>query len=215
MVTHKFHVVHNDFSIPCDRINGMDFLTQFNCKIDFMKNKEYLFLRPPNFQTLAIPIQNTCNNNYIVLPARSQVIRKVLLNTNHKELLVLNQEVQPGVYIANTLVQGDNAYIRILNNNKTDVTIKITNIKTENLENYDIYSKQTIKHKNRKNKILEKLSANFPNEFKNELTTLCTNYVDIFGLEEETISTNNFYKQHLRLNDCTNRMRVDSIVLVE
>ena len=197
-------MVHDDFPIPRDGIVGMDFLTEFNCTLDFMKNREYLFFRQTNFQPFAIPIQNTCSNDSLLLPVRSQVIRKIKLQTQHKELLVLNQEIQPGVYVANTLVQSDNAYVRILNNTKNDVTIKTLELKTENLEDYDVLSsKYDTQFTERKKQIQEKLSKNVPNQFKTELTTLCSNYADIFGLETETISTNNFYKQQLRLNDNT------------
>ena len=88
VVTHKFHVVHDDFPIPCDGIVGMDFLTEFNCNLDFMKNGEYLFFRQTNFQPFAIAIQNTCINDSLILPVRSQVIRKIKFQTQHKELLV-------------------------------------------------------------------------------------------------------------------------------
>jgi len=43
----------------------------------------------------------------------------------------------------------------------------------------------------------------FPSLFKSDLTKLCTEYRDIFGLETENISANNFYKQKLRLKDKT------------
>jgi len=42
---------------------------------------------------------------------------------------------------------------------------------------------------------------NFPSQFKSQLSSLCTKYSDIFGLETEPITTNNFYKQKLRLKD--------------
>jgi len=43
----------------------------------------------------------------------------------------------------------------------------------------------------------------FPEQFQDKLTDLCTKYSDIFGLETEAISSNNFYKQKLRLTDKT------------
>ena len=42
---------------------------------------------------------------------------------------------------------------------------------------------------------------NFPEQFKPTLTKICKEYSDIFGLETETISTNNFCERKLRLND--------------
>jgi len=50
------------------------------------------------------------------------------------------------------------------------------------------------KNKNKREK-LNKLNKNFSPQFKEILNKLCTNYTDIFGIESESISTNNFYKQ--------------------
>jgi len=48
---------------------------------------------------------------------------------------------------------------------------------------------------------MSQLTKNFPPQFKSTLTDLCTKYSDVFGLETESITTNNFYKQKLRLTD--------------
>jgi len=49
--------------------------------------------------------------------------------------------------------------------------------------------------------VLSQLAKNFPPQFNEQLTALCTQYSDVFGLETESITTNNFYKQKLRLVD--------------
>lgn len=139
LITHKFHTVHDDFSIPSDGIIGMDFLKEFNCILDFMQNKDLLILRPRNFQHFAIPIKNTGTDNSILLPARSQVIRKICLNSQHEELLVPNQEIQPGVFIANTIVKGNDAYVKILNTNSCMTAINASKIISENISDYDVY----------------------------------------------------------------------------
>lgn len=48
---------------------------------------------------------------------------------------------------------------------------------------------------------MQKLQKNFPNHAFDELTNLCKNYLDVFALETDKISVNNFYKQKLRLKD--------------
>ena len=200
---HKFHAVPNDFPIPCDGIIGVDFLREFNCKLDFMENKDWLVLRPHNFQHFAIPITNitnNCINNSIMLPARSQVVRRVHIASKREELLVPNQEIQPGIYIANTIVQGNNAYVRILNTNSCDTALNTMEIITEDLSDYDII-RTTEDAGNRFERVIDKLKKNFPDQFKDTLTTLCTEYSDIFAIETESVTTNNFYKQKLRLSD--------------
>ena len=77
LIPHYFHVVHNDFPIPCDGILGMDFFRKYNCILEFSKDHDYLILRPHNItQHIEIPITNTCHDD-ITLPARSEVIRQV------------------------------------------------------------------------------------------------------------------------------------------
>jgi len=70
--------------------------------------------------------------------------------------------------------------------------------KVEPLDDYDIIKSN--KNVN-KEEILEKLNKNFPHQFEEILNELCTKYTDIFGNESESISTNNFYKQKIRVKD--------------
>jgi len=76
--------------------------------------------------------------------------------------------------------------------------VKVNKIQFENLTDYDIHNSNL---ENRSEQVISKLRKNFPEQFKNQLTELCTRYSDVFGLETEPISTNNFYKQTLRLKD--------------
>ena len=76
IVAHYFQVVQNNFSIPCDGIIGMDFIKKYNCILDFNYENDYFILRPSNLtHSISIPI--TYEQNEIVLPPRSEVIREV------------------------------------------------------------------------------------------------------------------------------------------
>ena len=193
--------VKNDFPIPCDGIIGMDFLSELNCKIDFNNNCDFLCIRPSNFNPVTIPLSNTCYNTSLVLPARSQVIRKINICKNEDELLVVNQEIKEGVLIANSIISKEKSYVRILNSTNNDVIIDFKEIKTEKLSNYEIIEIDKNKISNRNEIVMNKLKTNFPKQFKDPLSKLCNSYCDIFALENEQISANNFYKQKLRLND--------------
>jgi len=76
--------------------------------------------------------------------------------------------------------------------------ISITNLKCEPISDYNVIQNTS---SNREQNIIEELKKNFPIQFKQQLTELCGKYTDVFGLETESITTNNFYKQKLRLKD--------------
>jgi len=112
-------------------------------------------------------------------------------------ILIPNQEIQPGIYVANTITSKENTFVRLLNTTSTDQLVSITNLKCEPISDYNVI--QNISS-NREQNIIEELKKNFPIQFKQQLTELCGKYTDVFGLETESITTNNFYKQKLRLN---------------
>lgn len=167
--------------------------------MDFYENNDYLILRPSNYQNIAIPIHTNLTNNTTFIPARSEVIRKINVETSEKEILIINQELEPGVIIANTIIESKRAFVRILNTNIHDVNLKIPKIKFEKLSDYDIVELPPLS--NRKEEILVKISKNTPSEHNNVTQNLCSEFCDIFGLEKEPISANNFYKQKLKLVD--------------
>jgi len=86
----------------------------------------------------------------------------------------------------------------LINTTNTDQVVSTDNLTYEPLSNYDVVNTNP---DNRKKSVLSQLSKNFPTQFKSQLSSLCTQYSDIFGLETESITTNNFYKQRLRLKD--------------
>lgn len=51
--------------------------------------------------------------------------------------------------------------------------------------------------------LLRILTPNFPLHIASELTILCTEYADIFHLETDKLTTNNFYEQEIQLLDHT------------
>ena len=161
-----------------------------------------LIIKSYKFAQIELPIFNHCYDDYLTLPARSQVIRRIKVNAEHQEILIPNQEIHPGIFVANTIAKSNDTYVKILNSTKNDITIKTNLIQTENLNNYEVH-KVDSDGTNRKEKVLKHLSKNFPKLFKPQLTNICSEFSDIFGLESETISSNNFYKQKLKLKDKT------------
>jgi len=82
--------------------------------------------------------------------------------------------------------------------NITDRTaiIQLSTLKVEPLDDYDIIKSN--KNEN-EDEILDKLNKNFSPQIKEILNELCTKYTDIFERESKSISTNNLYKQKIRM----------------
>ena len=91
----------------------------------------------------------------MVFPARSEIIRQFEIKGDG-EILIPNQQVEEGVYIANTITEATNCYVRLLNTKATSVTIKKFQIKYDNLNDYDIINTKNNKH-DKKNEIIKKL----------------------------------------------------------
>jgi len=127
------------FAIPCDGIIGIDFIKKFNCQLDFKPNEDWLIMRPNNLNfPIYVPITCSSGNNSIILPARSQVVRKINLLSDEDSVLIPNQEIKEGIYVANTVATTKNAFVRLLNTTSTDQIVNIKNLTYESLSNYDI-----------------------------------------------------------------------------
>lgn len=197
----SLQVVQGDFPIPSDGILGLDFIKKYNCVLDYQYSQDWLILRPYNFpEKVAIPMNTgTCPNSFSI-PARSEVIRPIYINTKEDELLIPNQELETGIYIASTIINVKKPLVRIINTTNNNITLNNPNIITENLSDYNIFASKNLEEVH-KEKVLDKLSKNFPQFVKSELTDLCSEFNDVFALETEQISYNNFYTQKLRLKD--------------
>jgi len=71
------------------------------------------------------------------LPARSQVIRKIQLNSKEDSVLIPNQEIKHGINIASTTATSKNAFIRLLNTTNKDQEVSTNILAYESLSNYE------------------------------------------------------------------------------
>lgn len=134
-------MVDSNFSIPCDGIIGIDFIKKFNCQLDFKPSEDWFIIRPQNLNyPIYVPITYSAGNNTILLPARSQVIRKIDIDIVDDYIFIPNQEIHNGIYVANTIAASKHVYIRLLNTTNFDQMVKVNNVKYENLKDYDIHS---------------------------------------------------------------------------
>ena len=74
----------------------------------------------------------------MILPARSQVLRKIKVTDPSKDLVVVNQEIHPSILVANSIVNSQNPCVLILNINEENTIIQSSKIKIENLADFDI-----------------------------------------------------------------------------
>lgn len=201
LLTHNFQIVDENFPIPCDGILGLDFLREYNCVLDYGRGQNCLIVRPSDFEDeIILPISESLNQNSLSLPARSQVIRRINLEKTG-EILVPNQEIGEGLFVANTIITDKNPYILIVNTTFNNVFLENVDIQTENMSDYELVTVDNTEKGNERNEIISRLSKKFPAFVEKSLTELCTEFKDIFALETDKISTNNFYKQKLKIND--------------
>lgn len=203
--SHIFHIVDEKFPIPADGILGRDFISKFCCKLDYYEWKMTLRTSEGN---ITLPIHNNPEDDVITVPPRCEVIRKLSSLQNIKQdSVILNDELAPGVFVAGTIISNQSPYLKILNTNFESVTIKNPKIQYSYLENYEIFcveSNNKSSELNRNDTLLKELNTTLiPDFVKAEMIALCQEYSDIFSLENDTLTTNNFYQQKLRLTDKT------------
>jgi len=93
-------------------------------------------MRPNNLNfPIYVPITYNSGNNSIILLARSQVVRKIQLSSNEDSVLIPNQEIQNGIYVANTVATTKNAFVRLLNTNSKNQIVNIKDLQYNSLSN--------------------------------------------------------------------------------
>lgn len=136
-VTQIFHVVADDFNIPADGIIGRDFIKQHRCNMDYDGMTVSFYY---NNRHLFIPMLQGPDQDTIVLPARSEVIRKFNINTSNEPQVIDSQEIHNGIFIARTIVNPSEAYVKVLNTTNEAVMLQNNNLQHENLSNFWVYS---------------------------------------------------------------------------
>jgi hypothetical protein len=203
-----FHVVSESFEIPTDGILGRDFLSYFKCILDYEQSllRINYDLNGPN--SLTVPFEDCSNINIISIPARSEVFREIpnyIQNTDDQ--VVLNDEIAPGVFVCSAIINKRNSIVKILNTTLHPVQISNPKFKYEKLSDFDIHSENNstnLDELNRKSKIKSLILENnskINNKAKEKLVNLIDKYSDVFALNEEQLTSNNFYKQKFRVSD--------------
>lgn len=203
--SHNFHIVDRNFPIPADGILGRDFIVKYRCQLDY--NKWNMTLETSD-RNIILPIYNSPEDDVISVPPRCEVIRTLNSLQNVKQdSVVLNEEIAPGVFVAGSIISNKSPYLRIMNTNFESIVIKNPKITYSSLENFDIFyanSSKEASKPNRNDLLLKELNiSSMPDFVKPNMIALCQEFSDIFSLENDSLTTNNFYRQKLRLTDNT------------
>ena len=144
----------------------------------------------------------------VIIPPLCEVVRhfQVGKNISLTEDQVLNAtEVSKVVMISRAIFNPTYPLLRVINT--TSQFVKISNIlpESQNLSNFAVYSidKVSTSDETRKQKIAEIVKQGVPSFAEKELLNLCNGFTDIFGLDTDTMTVNNFYEQKLRVKDDT------------
>lgn len=185
---HTFHIVSNDFNIPSDGILGKDFVKTHLCENSY----RHMTLTVPVFnEDIIIPILQGPEQDTIVLPARCEVIRRFNVTNAFGPQIIQQQELESGIFIAQTIVNPDMPYARVL--------IKVSETQHECLSDYNIYSIDPIMSSDQLLiELLKIIKENSPEVVHNDFFNLCSNYSDVFALESDKMTVNNFYSQQLK-----------------
>lgn len=194
----EFNVVPSNFPISVDGIIGKDFIKRYQCKLDYLTM--VFTIRLKDFE-VNIPITDNTPPEYYRVPSRCEIVQAFHLKSDKTtDQVIENHEIFPGVFVASTIINPKQCILRILNTNNKDVEIKrILSLPTTDLSNYDIVNNESRKRQDRIKSLSILLRPNIPEHAPESLLNLWTEFSDIFALEGDKHSVNNFYKQKLSL----------------
>ena len=158
-----------------------------------------------NFYINGISISHPIEDNSLLIPARSEIIHKIDLKNLKVDSVVHAQEITTGIFCANTIVSKNNSCIKFINTTEKDTIINTKFFKPtiEPINNFEIYKvAETKRNMHRVKEIISKINLkNYPDIISQEISKLVNKFSDLFCLNEDPITTNNFYKQTISPKD--------------
>lgn len=198
IISHQFHIVSDDFNIHTDGIIGKEFLERYNCNINFTSGEKTLTVNTD--EPIIMKISSGPNTNSIMIPPRAEVIRNFFINSQ-EECVVHNHEPLPGVFIARTIADPKNAYVRVLNTTDSPQILDCRLTNFEPLADFNCFFTNDVE-KNERNKELHTIvDKHVPDQHRDRIAPLLEEFSDIFALPNDMMTQNNFYVQKLRLKD--------------
>lgn len=199
-IPQNFHIVPKNFNIGADGILGKDFSKTYKCNINYDT-----MILSFNFHNkiVEIPLMDGPDSDTIAIPARCEVVRKIKLTDCHDETrFINNQELAPGVMVARSIVDSKAPLVRIINTTNSVRVVKTNSVQSESISNFNIYNiDSTTENKTRIDTLLSEVEKHIPEYAKNKILPLCREFNDIFALETDKMTVNNFYQQTVKLKD--------------
>lgn len=201
IIHHKFQVVNDNFPIPTDGLVGRDFLTQYQCIINY---DTWTLSCICQSQMVELTIEDSIRGE-IVLPPRCEVYRQVLVDNLQGDHVLISDEIMQGVFVANAIVNSQNHIIKLINTTEKHVHINKHFKRTYvPLENFNVFSFSGNDNINRNEKLISELNLkHIEQNTKEKLLKLCTKYNNIFSLQSDLLTCNNFYQQNIELENHT------------
>lgn len=201
-ITHTFQVVPENFNIPSDGIIGKDFLINNKCTINY---DDFSLSIPINNLNFKIFMSNGPEKNTIVIPPRSEVIRNFCMREFMQTQFADSQEIANGVFTAKSIIRSENPYIRVINTTSDIKIIKNPIITSQDLNNFHVYSINSLNQTDNERNVdlLNTIKQNTPKLYHEQILPLCSEFLDVFAHKNDTLTTNNFYQQKLRLTENT------------
>lgn len=141
----------------------------------------------------------------ITLPVRSEVTRKFVFRQRITEPKLINsQEPKPGVFVSRTIIDSQQPLLTLINTTNQVMTIRNNDLQIEELSDYNVVDLNEIKNdKNRADTLLNILKQKTPEYCQENLLPLCEEFADVFAIDTDVMTVNNFYTQKLRIKDDT------------
>jgi len=179
---HYFHVVPNDFKIRADAVMGRDLLVDMKANIDYGQRCLIIGLNK-------IPLLTSTIN---VAPRTEQIIQ-IFVDRNGTGL-VEEQEIEPGVFIPNSVVTADKnkATVMIVNTTGKEITTSKIACKLNDFETGDV----CLTSENVGNYLkLDDLN----NIEEKHIRELCVQYRDVFFLPGDKLTCTNTVQHEIPL----------------
>lgn len=136
----RFHIVPDDFPIHGAGIIGNDFIVNNKCLLDY-ESMTLKFKHQGILFTFDITKNNPVKNFKYKIPARSEKIIILPVFSENNAIFCHSQEINPGVFLANSVVRPINneAIFSVLNINDYPVSFNDINIKFDDLNDYNVF----------------------------------------------------------------------------
>lgn len=182
----RINVVDENFPIPCDGILGNDFFNDYPCTIDYRDNCFKIFKSTDSYFINAMRAKNL-----VTIPARTELVQKVFVNTDHELICFSKQFNEKQIYVGNCLLKPSNyfAYVPIMNATHDEVTIDLNELHFEKLDSFNVMT-MNVGNDNRLNKILSNIELEHLNdEEKTSIIDVIEKYQDVFYLDGDILES--------------------------